>query len=221
MNRHVIVFLLLLTACINTKAQKNDFEAGLLFNVNRCIFHGDVNMFLNNNKFNKMHIGYLHTSEGLFVKRKFSEKLYGRMELRYISKGSVIVYSINSNTNENDWESLVLRYFEVPVMLGYKKQSKKNYVLFETGFAYSKLIDIKAAKSNLLTDNHNMPDLSTFKKYDISWIGSIVFPLNQRKKNNLFLGFRFSHSIFTINKMYKVYNSVYGLECEYVIKRKK
>jgi hypothetical protein len=221
MRRLLIFIFSLLTASIISRAQDNGFETGFLFNANRCIFHGDANIFLNNNKYNKMHIGYLHVSEGMFVKRNFSEKYYGKIELRYIPKGSVVVYAINAYNNENDWESIVLKYLDVPVLFGYKLRTRHNFILFETGIAYSKLIDIKASQSSFFTDNDLLPQLATFKKNDISWVGEIQFPLNRQRRDNLFLGFRFSHSIFTVNNIYKVYNSLYGLECEYLIKKKK
>jgi len=219
MIKHVIFFLFLFASCLNSLAQKNVFEAGLLLNINRCTFHGKVREFLNYDKYQKIHLGSLRSSGGIFVKRYFSEQWYGKLEMRYIEKG-ITTARLKDATNSDIWQSLVLSYFEVPFLLGYKAKLKKRYLLLESGFAFSKLVGTRTTQTNYITTSYLKADYGTFEKNDFSWIGELIMPLNHKKRDNLFLSFRFSHSIFSINNKYELLNSLYGIELCYLLKRK-
>ena len=152
-------------------------------------------------------------SAGLFVKREFSEKLYSTLELRYSNKGSV--YEFASQFGTKSLENLFLNYAEIPVLFGYKIEGNKKTYYFETGLAFAKMISSNLHSIELL-NRTGTPNAEEFKSEDVSWVGSLKFPLTNKWKEKFLFGLRVSHSIVPIHKYYKIYHFDYGVELNYL-----
>jgi len=205
----LIVFLLALGAGVF--AREDHFNLGFLFNINACNTSGEYHDYWRSNGI----IGVqLNSSTGVFVNRNLSNHSYGNIEFRYIRKGS------NHMIKEN-WLGLSLYYIEVPVSYGYKFGTSTSYFLCEAGFACGWLAKSKVSTSDirntLLMDSTL---LSSIRKADISMQIAVRKPLNPQYKNNLFLTFRFSHSIRSITNEYHLYNYNYGVQLDYIIRGK-
>ena len=114
------------------------------------------------------------------------------------------------------FEVLKLNYVEMPVLFGFTYRPYKKYRMFETGFAIAKMFSSNLA-INELTQRKGTPEVGEFKEFDISWIGSVKFPLNRRRGNNLFFGVRVEHSLSSIHRHYKLYNFGYGLQLDLLL----
>lgn len=150
-------------------------------------------------------------SAGLNVKHDVSKNMYAALEMRYIRKGSI--KTIITSTGSRSWEAIKLDYIEIPFSTGLKINTKKKPMFIETGFAFARLFSPKISVSPL-----NPWDASTeqahFKKNDISWLANFKYPINKSEK--LLIGLRFSHSLFTIHSLCKLYNMDYGVEFYYL-----
>ncbi len=56
-----------------------------------------------------------------------------------------------------------------------------------------------------------------FNDFDISWIGIFKWSMNPKAAKNVFLGFRFEHSILSIHELWNLYNINWGVQFEYVL----
>jgi hypothetical protein len=208
----VSLFLCSIFIFFLTQAQ-NRFIGGLLLNINGIEFKGrDEAVFWNLKSTGKEIGGTLGFSAGLFVKREFTKKIYSTLEFRYIKKGSI--YGFISQYGTQSFETLCLNYIELPVLFGYKIKPHKRIFYIESGFAFAKLISSNIARNELI-NRIGTPNANDFKHIDISWIGSLKFPLIRKWKNFLF-GLRVSHSIVSVHKYYKIYNFDYGIEFNYI-----
>lgn len=153
-------------------------------------------------------------SAGFNVNRYLAKNTYLGFELRYIRKGSI--YEFITSYSTVAYESIVLNYFEIPLIIGYRFNLNKKYLLAETGLAYGRMISSKMEVSEL-----NPWDVShtidNFKKNDLSWVANLKYPIIKNQK--LLLGFRFSYSLMTIHSIYKLYNMDYGVELYYLFNR--
>ena len=101
-------------------------------------------------------------------------------------------------------------------MVGYKGvYGRNNYFLFETGFAFARMFSSRVS-INELSKRLDTPNAEEFAENDFSWIGSFKLPLNKRKKDNMLLGARTSHSLFSVHKRYKLFNFDYGFEFDFL-----
>ena len=206
-----ILSIFFLSIALFLNAQQNKFIGGLLLNINGICITGNSGQFwnLSNGKVSGGHVGI---SAGIFVKREFTRKIYSTLEFRYIAKGSIYVFTSQYGTQA--FETLYLRYVELPVLFGYKIKLNKRVYYFESGLAFAKLISSKIEADYSLNIN-GIPNTNEFKSTDISWIGSLKFPLIRKWEKNFLFGLRVSHSILPIHKYYKIYNFDYGIEFNY------
>ena len=128
------------------------------------------------------------------------------------------MYEFINNYGQREFESLKLKYVEMPVLIGFKGQTKKRNYLIETGFSVAKLINSELLFKEL-TERIRTPNVADFKKYDVSWIADFKFQIGTSE--SLFLGFRFEYSIFPIHKTYNLHNMNYGIELNYLLFNKK
>ena len=153
-------------------------------------------------------------SVGFNVKRNFSKNVFGAFELRYIRKGSI--YEFITSYGTVAYEVINLDYIEIPILIGFKINLKKKYLLSETGLAYARMIS-----SDMLVSELNKwdvsPKLNSFKQNDFSWVANLKYPVIKSEK--LLIGFRFSYSLMSIHSIYKLYNLDYGLEINYLFNR--
>lgn len=197
---------------LGTYAQQEGFTAGLLFNANGIQIEGQDVDFWSGSRGEIWGTGGI--SMGGYVKRNFSDHLYASLELRYIRKGSI--YEFLTDYGLQAYELLKLNYVEMPVLIGYIYRPNKKYRFFETGFAVSKLFSSELAL-NELTQRKGTPQAADFKPLDFTWIGSMKFPLNRKKADNLFFTLRVEHSLFSIHQYYRLYNFNYGIQIDFLI----
>jgi hypothetical protein len=215
MNKNVF-FLLLCFSCKHIHAQPHKFTGGIVLNANGIEFKGNSAQFWTSSNQTTKIDGTVGLSAGLFVKREFNKTLYSSLELRYIKKGSI--YEFNSQYGTQAFQTVDLKYIEIPLLFGYKyKPFKRSYYL-ESGFAYAKLISSNI-KENDLTPRSGTPNTKEFKNNDFSWIASLKFPVVKKLKENFLFGLRVSRSILTIHKYNKIYNFDYGIELIYVFNK--
>jgi hypothetical protein len=205
------VFLLISLSSIEIFAQPNKFVGGVFINGNGIHIIGDDEIFWQSSNGTIWGAGGL--SGGVSVKRNINKTFYLNLEIRYIQKGSIYEYS--SQPTVKNQELLRLNYFEIPVLLGYNLRINKKSYMFETGFGIAKMFSSKLKLEEFANRNYN-PDAKRFKENDISWIGSVKFPLNRRGKENLLFGLRCSYSIFSIHENYTLRNLVYGIQLDYL-----
>ncbi len=154
-------------------------------------------------------------SFGFNVKHNFTKNIYGAFELRYIRKGSIYTFITSYGTKA--FESIRLNYFEIPFLLGFKINLKKNYLLTETGIAYARIFSSSMSVSDLNQWDYS-DKLNNFKRNEYSWIANVKYPIVKSEK--LLVGFRFSCSLSTIHSYYKLRNLIYGIELYYFFNRK-
>jgi hypothetical protein len=206
----IIAFLLLGSTLSKLKGQNPNFIGGILLNFNGIQVEGEKQQFWDspNNKIG----GTGGSSIGIFVKREFTEQVYGVLELRYIQKGSI--YEFANQYGNRALEVLRINYMELPLLIGYKFQKKRKPVYFEIGLAYSRMFKSEM-KFGKLVERIKTPNAEFFKENDFSWVLDLKFPVTRR--NNLVLGFRTEYSLFTIHKYYNLHNLDYGVELDYLI----
>jgi hypothetical protein len=209
---YCLLLVLLFLSTQEIAAQSNPFICGIFFNANGIHIIGEDEIFWQSSDGTIWGGGGL--SAGINVKKGISKKTYFVFELRYIQKGSIYEYTNQYATQS--FEVLRFNYIEIPVMLGLTYKIKKRDYFFETGPAYAKLV-FSEMKINELAYRTNIPDISGFYNYDLSWIGSLKFPINAKGKKNLLFGVRVSCSVFSIHPNYSLRNLDYGLQLEYLI----
>jgi len=211
----IIIFILSISFVFSSAtAQKDFFVGGVFFNPNGLEIKGDKYVLWPSSTGTIWGAGGL--SGGINVKRNISRDTYMSLELRYIQKGSIYEY-VNSNFMLAS-EVLRLNYMEIPLQAGISTKAGKTKFYLETGPGIGKMFS-SDLKINQMSNLSTHPDISRFKSMDISWIGSLKFHLNPRRSDNLLLGVRYSFSIFSIHKSYKLYNNVYGIQLEYLFKQ--
>ena len=210
--RFIIVTICLLGINLSDFAQKSTFIGGAFLNFNGIHTQGEALQMYSSDNGTLWGCGGI--SAGISVRMDLSKKMYSAVELRYSRKGSL--YEYVSQTGNQAFEGLKLDYAEIPIIIGYKSKLKNRHISFEGGLAYGKLIRARL----LISDYYQWdtePKVSQFKKDDLSCFATMKYPLN--KNENLFLGFRFSHSFFSVHKNYRLYNMNYGLEIDYLLNR--
>lgn len=214
-NSHSGILLSILSLGISLigNAQQNRFTAGVLLNINGIELNGNTSRFWNSSHSTTRIDGTLGFSAGLFVKREFTGKIFSTLELRYISKGSI--YEFINRYGGYSAETLFLKYLEIPVLAGYPIKVNKRTCFLETGLAFAKMISTNM-HANELTGRTGTPHADDFKNTDISWIGSMKFPLIRKWQENFLFGVRVSRSILSIHKYYHLYNFDYGIEINYL-----
>lgn len=116
---------------------------------------------------------------GLFVRRAMGDRFAMQMEMQFVQKGS----RKPLNKDDNTYYRMRLHYAEVPVLLQFKPGSKW---IFEGGLAYGRLLF--SLEDNELGEIQGTPP---FKKYELSWIAGMSYPLGDKLSFNL----RYNHSI--------------------------
>lgn len=207
-------FAISLLLILNTDlfSQDSKFNAGILFNANGIHIQGQDVTYWSGSEGTIWGTGGL--SLGGYVKRNFTDHIYASLELRYIRKGSI--YEFLTDYGLHAYEVLKLNYIEMPILFGYKIRPNNKYRLFETGIAIAKLFS-SDLEINELTQRKGTPESGDFKDIDFSWVGSVKFPLNRKKGNNLLFGLRVVHSILSIHKQYKLYNFDYGIQLDFLL----
>ncbi len=200
----VLVFLsvYLILSSINLFSQDKAFKLGFLANCNFYRLKGDK-VIIQGEKGRK-DIGF---SPGIFVRKFLTKKIYGNVEFRYISKGTMgaTLY----------YNGIKLNYIEIPFTAGYQFNFLKNRMFVEAGVAYAKLLSLKIFSQNT---SMNPEFLREFKKNDLSLLTKIIYPLKIKNSDKFFIAFRFSHSIQSIHNNFKIYNLNYGIELDYLFK---
>jgi hypothetical protein len=211
MNARVLVLLCLVIAQISY-AQQKVFIGGAFLNVNGIEFQGDEAGFWDASENDDIE-GILGLSAGLFVKRELRDNLSASMELRYIRKGSI--YGFVSEYGTHAFETMYLSYAEIPLLAGYKINTRNRTFFLESGPAFATLISSHLEYNHLL-NLHGAEGINDFRKLDLSWIAEMKFPVVQKWSRHFMLGLRVSHSIVPIHRYYKIYNFDYGAEVVYV-----
>jgi len=208
--KKLIFFLFVLLSTLHLNAQEHVFRPGILLNFNGIHIEGDNNAYWNNSEGKIWGTGGV--SLGGFVTYDTYKKVIGTLELRYIRKGGL--YEFNNDWGQRDFESLKLMYIEMPVLIGFKGNTKKLSYRFETGLGIARSINSDLLYDEL-TERIKTPNAANFKKYDISWIADFKFNIN--KSNSILLGFRFEYSILSVHNTYNLHNMVYGIELDYLL----
>jgi len=211
MNAKTYFCMVILLFSVNTAviSQNKDFVMGAFMGFYGIENRGDIKDMYSNINGNISGTGGL--SFGINVKHDFSKNIFGALELRYIRKGSI--KTILTSTGSRSWESIRLDYIEAPLLAGIKINTKKKPYFIETGFAYARLFKARVLVSELNEWNTSFEE-KNFRKNDISWVASLKHPVNKSQK--LVIGLRFSHSLFSIQSLCKLYNMDYGIEFYYL-----
>lgn len=210
--RLFILFLFL--SNLSLHAQDHVFRPGILLNFNGIHIEGDNTAFWNSSDGTIWGTGGV--SVGGFVTYDTYKKIIGTLELRYIRKGGL--YEFINDWGQREFESLNLKYIEMPILIGFKGKTKKLSYQLETGFGIARLINSELLYDEI-TERIKTPNAADFKKYDFSWIADFKFNLN--KSNTLLFGLRFEYSILSVHNTYNLHNMVYGVELDYLLFSKK
>jgi len=189
---------------------QDSFNAGFFFGANGIQFQGDTDNFWTSTNGSVWGNGGL--SAGVYVDRCFWKNSGLKLELRYIRKGSI--YEYVNNYNSLSFEIVKLLYTEIPLLYYYQYSTTKRKIRFESGVAIARLFASKVNFDELLP-RIDTPDPNNYRNMDVSWIGAIKFPVRLLRKDKLLFGIRYSHSLFSIHKDYKLRNMDYGLELNY------
>lgn len=212
MKKKLVLLTIILFAQANVFSQNKEFIVGVLVGFYGVHIQGDIDEVYSPTNGDFYGTGGL--SGGFNVKRYFSKTVYGEFEIRYIRKGSI--YDFVTDYGIQAFESIRLDYIELPLLVGFKINFKKKYLLIETGLAYGRKVYSRMEISDLNQWNYDNI-LNNFTDNDYSWIATLKYPIIKSKK--LLLGFRFSHSLVSIHKLYKLYNMDYGVEVYYLFNR--
>lgn len=208
------IFLLFSLGSSYVQAQDHVFRPGVILNFNGIHIEGENSAFWQSGEGKIWGTGGI--SFGGFVTYDRYNKVIGTLELRYIRKGGL--YEFINDWGQREFESLKLIYIEMPVLLGFKFNSKKVSYQIETGIGMARLLNSQMIYDEL-SERFETPHVADFKKYDLSWIVDIKFNIN--KSNTLLLGARFEYSILSIHKSYNLRNMTYGIELDYLLFNKK
>ncbi len=212
--KYSILFLFIIVCTVNIQAQEHVFRPGVLLNFNGIHIQGDNEVYWDSSNGKIWGTGGI--SYGAFVTYDSYKKIVGIIELRYIRKGSL--YEFINTFGQREFESLKLKYIEMPVLLGFKGNTRKHNYLIETGLACGMLINSELLYDEL-SERIETPNAADFKKFDLSWIADLKFHIDKNK--SLLLGFRFEYSIFSVHKYYNLHNMNYGIELNYLLFNKK
>lgn len=190
-------------------AQNKEFVVSAIAGFYGVHIEGDINQMYSDNFGSVSGKGGL--SFGLNIKHGFSRKLYGAFDIRYSQKGSV--YSFTTNYGTRAFESIMLNYIEIPLLLGIDFKVKKKHLFVETGLGYGRLLSAKMDVSDLY-DWDTTEKTDGFKNEEITWVANVKYPIVQSGK--LLTGIRFSYSLNSIHKDYNLHNLVYGIEVYYL-----
>jgi len=190
-------------------AQNKEFIVGSVIGFYGVENKGDIKYMYS--KTNGTISGTGGLSFGLNISRNFSKIYYSALELRYMRKGSI--YTFITSYGTRSWEAIKLDYVEIPFIAGLKINIKKKPLFVGTGFAYARLFSSKVLVSDLNKWDSSIEE-TNFKKNDISWVANLKYPIN--KSGKLLTGLRFSHSLFSIHSLCKLYNMDYGVELYYL-----
>lgn len=148
---------------------------------------------------------------GIWIGRNFHDNWFGRMELRYVQKGSYAKTSQESSS----FYRIRLHYFEVPLFVGYRFGNSFQAL---AGFSLGYL-----GKAEEMTDQGSFPDenIAAFKKYEFAGIGGIEYNYSERWAVGLF----FCYSIFPIrpydnNITYRLDKGQYNQVLEFNVRYK-
>ena len=203
------IFFAIFTPTTIIRAQNKEFIVGSILGFYGIENKGDIKDMYS--KTNGTISGTGGLSFGLNAKHDLSKNIYGSFELRYIRKGSI--YTFITNYGTRSWESIKLDYIEIPFLTGIKISTKKKPFFIEAGFAYARLLSAKVLVSELNKWDSSI-EKNNFKKNDISCVANLKHPINKSEK--LLIGLRFSHSLFSIQSLCKLYNMDYGVEFYYL-----
>ncbi len=212
------VLLLLSFICViqQINGQQHKFIGGVLLNFNGIEFKGNAVQYWTSSNQTTRIDGTLGLSAGLFVKRELTESIYSTLELRYIRKGSI--YEFISQYGTQAFQTVSLKYVEIPLLFGYKFKPYKRIYYLESGIAFGKLLSSKI-EENDLTPRLDTPDTKEFRNFDFSWIASLKFPPIKKWRQNFLFGLRVSRSIISVHEYYKIYNLDYGIELNYIFNK--
>lgn len=197
-----------------SSAQEHVFRPGIFVNLNGIQIEGDNDIYWDSSYGKIWGTGGI--SYGAFVTYDRFKKIVGTLELRYIRKGSL--YEFTNEFGQRDFENLKLKYLEMPILMGFKSNTRKHEFLIETGIACAMLINPELLYDEL-TERIKTPNAGDFKKFDLSWIADLKFHIDKNK--NLLLGFRFEYSILSVHKFYNLHNMNYGVELNYFLFKNK
>jgi len=207
-----VILTIIFMSAVSSSSQDRDFVAGTALGFYGIHIQGDIREMYSSTSGTIWGTGGL--SFGLNVKRHLTNSLYGALELRYARKGSL--YEFVTIHGTQGFESIKLDYIELPLLLGIRIKLKKRYLLFETGFAYARLI-----KAKMLVNSFNQWDPSSkmdlMRRNDFPFIANVKYPVTRNER--LLVGFRFSYSMSSIHSYYKLYNMNYGIEVYYTFNR--
>ncbi len=181
--RFIVVILFLSTTC-SLRAQINAgntddnafhiFEGGVVAGFVMSQVHGD---YLGG--FNKL--GFTGGAE---LHINFSESWFASMEMLFIQKGSK-----STPLNNNGYTYLLrFNYVEVPLLINY---NDKNQLIFQAGFAYGRLFDVKEELNGFDYD-----DDSGFFTDEISYVVGGTFLAGKQK--HIGINFRYEGSVFSV-----------------------
>ena len=210
---YIILFALLISLSPRVHSQNQGFTAGAVVGFYGVHINGDISEVYS--QANGELWGTGGFSLGFNVKKSFNKSIYGAFELRYSCKGSIFEFVTTYGTIA--YEQIRLDYIELPLLVGFKLNLKKKYLFFETGFAYSYLINSQMTVNDLSWWDTSSIE-NNFKKNELSILANLKYPIIKSEK--LLLGLRFSHSLFSIHNNYKLYNLNYGIEIYYFFNKK-
>ncbi len=164
-------FLLIFTFFTSLVATGQEFKAGVRFGGDGSQVNGD-----GLEGFDKAGVLF-----GAFVKRNFSQKVSGQMEMVFIQKGSRM-----PTDDYNQYYLMRLSYIEVPVSVNYHLNNK--FGIFG-GLSFGVLINNEES-----TQAGVIYEPPPFKKTELAFHGGLLYAMS----DNWSLDFRYSHSITTI-----------------------
>lgn len=198
--KNLLLSFLFLPLAFHANAQH--FKAGLTVGLAATQVDGDS------------HGGYNKVGPiaGFWVQRNMSSSWFGRLEFRYIQKGS---YAKSENDGGSTFYRIRLNYFELPVFAGYKFI---NGITVLGGVSVGYL-----AQAQEMDESGSFPseDISYFRKYEVAGIAGFEYNYSERWAFGTF----FSYSIFPIrpyndNISYRLNYGQYNRVIEFVAKFK-
>ncbi len=169
--------ILLLIVVFGFQLWSQDFKAGAQFGIAATQVTGD--QLSGYNKVGPM--------MGIFVNHDLGNFTFFQLEMNYIQKGS----RKNAQPDKGIYDSYLLRlnYIEMPVIFGYRFNSKFQMLLAIQG-AY--LINYRQKDSYGFFDPD--PTVPGFKKFELSGMAGLNFQF----ADNAWVSFRFSYSILPL-----------------------
>jgi opacity protein-like surface antigen len=171
-----ILTIILLIVGFSTVTSAQNFDAGIVAGIAATQVDGDT------------HKGYDKAGPivGIWVGRRLGNKLYTRMELRYIQKGSYAKDAKDETTT--GLYRMRLNYFEIPIILGYRFGNGFNALVGLSGGYLA-----KAKEMNQFGD-YPAEDIQEFRKVEFAGMFGAEYNQSEHWAFNLM----FSYSIFPI-----------------------